>query len=132
MDLGKAGACILVNQLHRVFHCFGLRQLLPSQGSEVVACKDHHVFGQTDVACHFQDHLIEISGLHAGVAAKLVDLIGSCLDQNRDVALLCTAQGDLDYQFVGTAIRGDAAANALTALIHHFLKGMFHFYSPFY
>ena len=48
------------------------------------------------------------------------------------VALLCTAQGDLDYQFVGTAIRGDAAANTLTALIHHFLKGMFHFYSPFY
>ena len=132
MDLGKAGACILVNQFHGVFHCFGLRQLLPSQGSEVVACQNHHVFGQTDVACHFQDHLVEISGLHAGVAAKLVDLIGGCLDQNRDVALLCTAQGDLDYQFVGTAIRGDAAADTLTALIHHFLKGMFHFYSPFY
>ena len=96
----------------------------------MVACKDHHVFGQTDVTCHFQDHLIEISGLHAGVAAKLVDLIGGCLDQNRDVALLCTAQGDLDYQLVGAAIRGNAAADTLTALIHHFLKGMFHFNSP--
>ena len=98
----------------------------------MVACQNHHVFGQTDVACHFQDHLVEISGLHAGVAAKLVDLVGGGFDQDGDAALLGAAQRDLNDQLVGAAIRGDAAADTLTALIHHFLKGMFHFYSPFY
>ena len=126
VDLGKACAGILVDQLDRVLHGLGLGQLLPRQGAEVVACEDHHVLGQVDVLGHFQDHLIEVCGLHAGVAAELVDLIGGGLDQDGDAALLGAAQRDLDDQLIGAAIRGDAAANALTALVHHFLKRMFH------
>ena len=126
MDLGKACAGILVDQLDRVLHGLGLGQLLPGQGAEVVACQDHHVLGQVDVLGHFQDHLVEVGGLHAGVAAKLVDLVGGGFDQDGDVALLGAAQRDLNDQLVGAAIRGDAAADALAALVHHFLKRVFH------
>ena len=92
----------------------------------MVACQDHHVLGQVDVLGHFQDHLVEVGGLHAGVAAKLVDLVGGGFDQDGDVALLGAAQRDLNDQLVGAAIRGDAAADALAALVHHFLKRVFH------
>ena len=126
VDLGKACAGILVDQLDRVLHGLGLGQLLPGQGAEVVACQDHHVLGQVDVFGHFQDHLVEVGRLHAGVAAKLVDLVGGGFDQDGDAALLGAAQRDLNDQLVGAAIRGDAAADALAALIHHFLKRVFH------
>ena len=92
----------------------------------MVACQNNHVLGQINCLCHLQDHLIEVLGHHAGVAAELVDLIGGSLDQNGLVQHLCAAQCDLQCQFIGGTVGRDAAANTCAALFHHNLKRMFH------
>ena len=121
MNFGESGAGVLIHQLHRVLHGLFFWQFLPGQGAEVVAGQNHHALRQADVLCHFQHHLVEVRRFHAGVAAELVHLIGGGLNQNRLVQLLGAAQRNLQHQLIGAAIGRNAAADALAALVHHFL-----------
>ena len=97
----------------------------------MVAAKDDQFFGYSDLAGHFLNHFIKIFGKHSGIAAVLIDLIGRGFDQYRHLKLFCAFQYNFQRQRVSGTIGRNAAFFSLSALFHHFLNGVFHYFFSF-
>ena len=117
VQLHEAGRRIGVYQVLRQVHGLGGRQVRPRRGAQVVAAQQHAVWRQADAVGDGQHEAAEVGGLHAGVAAELVDLVGGGLHQQRRAVVQRLVHGGLDDQGMGRADGVDAECAACCARI---------------
>jgi hypothetical protein len=75
VDLGVAGFDVFSDEDVGLGHGGVGGFALPAVGAEVVAAEDDAVAGEVLLVGDGEDHVAEVGGPHAGVAAVLVDLI---------------------------------------------------------
>ena len=119
MDLREAGLCKFIDQLLCAGHGFLFGQILPRQGAEMVAGENDLLLGHTGLGGELHDELIEISRVHAGIAAVLVDLIGGRLDQDRLAGGLRARKRSLQHKLVCAAVGRNADLRAALAGLDH-------------
>ena len=81
MDLAEAGADILFDHHVSARHRFVCRQRLPWIRTKVISAKDNLVRRKACPICNASDEIAELRGLHAGIAAVLIDLVRRRLNQ---------------------------------------------------
>ena len=89
MDFPEAGGNIFPDKLLGVFHGSGGIQMLPHEGAQVVAAEDDLFNGKPNIRCNAADQLGVILGVHAGIAAELIDLIDRCLADEVCIMVFC-------------------------------------------
>ncbi len=76
---------------------------LPAVGAEVIPTQYQPLHGKAALGGEPVQQVAKIGRRHAGVAAKLIHLIGGGLDQQQLVPLRRQSQGRLQYQRMGGA-----------------------------
>jgi hypothetical protein len=82
VDLAKPGGNIGFNQLDRLFHCGVCRFILPAVRPQMIATQNQAFLREPDLLSDVQYKIAKIGGLHAGVTAKLIDLIRGGFNQD--------------------------------------------------
>ena len=82
MDFAKAGRDVGLDEVDRFFHRHGGRFVLPTVRAQMIAAKNNTFSRETDGTGDVVDEVTEIGRLHAGVAAKLIHLVGCRFDQH--------------------------------------------------
>src|SRR5262249_32480576 len=91
-------------------HRFVCRQRLPWIGPKVISPKCKAIWREANTICKAGDKIAEHRGLHAGIAAILVDLVRGRLDQNeRGLVADGVNKGCFNHQRMRGAHGKDAA-----------------------
>ena len=122
MNLGVAGCnagthkrlCLLQGGL--------LLKVRPGQRAQVVAAKEHVVPGNALLTSQVADEGGKVRRCHAGIAAILVHLVGSGLDESHGLGLAGAGKHSTDNVCVGRAARVDAGTMPLLVLTDDLLK----------
>lgn len=109
MELAEAGGCVLSDHDLCGGHGFGGSGLLPGIGAEVIATEEDAFGGKTELCGNVEDEPAEVGGLHAGVAAVLVDLVGGGFDEDWAAVVEGLPNGGADDPGVGGTDGVDAA-----------------------
>ena len=113
MDLVETGTGIGMDQCTRILHCQFGRLLLPGIRTEVIAAKDQ-AFTRESVGIGQAFHVsAKLRRSHAGVAAKLIDLVGGGFDQQGRVITPGNLHGGEQHLLVAATHAVETAALAL-------------------
>ena len=101
MDLAEASGDIGRNHLFGLGHGLCLGQVAPGIGAKVIAAQDHQFRRAAFLRGQPEDQISEVLRRHAGITAKVVDLIAGRLDQHRLAVLSARTQSRAQDQGMG-------------------------------
>ena len=129
VDFAETGLHKQPYQSLRLFHG-GLRVFFsPDQRAQMVAAQNQIFPGHTHFVSQLADPLCKVLRLHSGIAAKLVDLIGSRFNQNRNPLRFSIGNGRANHIFIGTAHGVNTYALPRALQLHKRLQLIFHIIS---